>query len=157
MYLSIFLSTSTSYAAMTMAFHIDSSYIATIIPSRALCERAVPSPGNVQCPCSVCPHCTSPECSVVAWARCAWYCWKPPAKISVAEKFHNGFHVSIWLCRFPIYIINTWFWSPYTLTVHKSYVGFIVNLLIEALKCSFLHIFRIETKNSGLWWLTLRL
>lgn len=39
--LSIFLSAGTGHAAMTMAFHIDSHYIVTIIPSCALCERAV--------------------------------------------------------------------------------------------------------------------
>lgn len=48
---------------------------------------------------------------------------------------HSSFHVSTWWCKFSLHIISTKFYSPYALTVHKSYVGFIENLHIEALKC----------------------
>lgn len=87
MYLSIFPSGSTRYAAMTTAFHNDSNCIVTIIPSCALCERAVP-------PLAM--------CSVPAVCAPLYLPWVPSGQASLAllkalcQNFcHSGFHVSI--------------------------------------------------------------
>lgn len=139
--LSIFLSAGTGHAAMTVAFHIDSHYIVTIIPSCALCEEQWECAVSLQCvPLLYLPWVpsgsTSQTCLAQPKALCQHFC-------------HSGFHVNIWLCKFPLYVINTKFYGLYTVTAHKSYVGFVENH-IEALKCSFLHVFKIVTENSGL-------